>query len=98
MRLMILEHFGGVYLDLDVECVKPLSAYLNIHKNVTAVFDREPELQTHLLHRRTSLLMNSVMMTIPHHPFFIYLIEKLGISLWEGKFMDGDGSFDRHQR
>lgn len=86
MRLMILEHFGGVYIDLDVECVKPLRSYLNKHKNHTSIFDREPELQTQLLHQRSSLLMNSVMMTIPQHPFFKYLIERLALSLWESKF------------
>jgi mannosyltransferase OCH1-like enzyme len=31
LRLVILERYGGIYLDCDVECLKPLDSLLGLH-------------------------------------------------------------------
>ena len=46
IRPFILETFGGVYIDLDVECFQPIDAFLQGHE---LVFQEEDLGQTSLV-------------------------------------------------
>jgi mannosyltransferase OCH1-like enzyme len=66
-RYMLLHHFGGVYADLDVECVRPLDS-LRSHAVV--------------LPSTTPLgLSNDFMMSLPRHRVFASLVDALPRSL-----------------
>lgn len=74
LRYFILHHFGGIYLDMDVECIKPFASNL---KAYACVLDKESELQTQILHRIPYSVMNSVMACQRKHPFFEYVFNHL---------------------
>lgn len=63
IRYFVLDHFGGVYIDLDDGCKRPL----------------EPLLQYPAFVRKTvpTGISNDVMGAVPHHPFFKMVMEEL---------------------
>ena len=62
-RYMLLHHFGGIYADLDIECVRPVDA-LRVHRVVLPA---------------TAPLgfSNDLMMAAPRHDLFASLIHEL---------------------
>ena len=48
-RVFVLHQLGGVYLDADVECVRPLDPYLAAH-NAPCMFTEEPDLHKIVLY------------------------------------------------
>jgi len=81
IRYFILLKFGGVYMDLDTRCQKPLDPVFN---NNSCILSREPEEQTRILWNMPYLAMNSFMACTAGHDFFKYLIPTLtkGDSTW----------------
>ncbi|ODV91543.1 glycosyltransferase family 32 protein [Tortispora caseinolytica NRRL Y-17796] len=63
IRYFILYYYGGVYMDLDIGCRRPL----------------DPLLQFPALVRRTEPtgISNNIMLAEPHHPFFKKVIDSL---------------------
>ncbi|KAF2171035.1 glycosyltransferase family 32 protein [Zasmidium cellare ATCC 36951] len=63
IRYFVLDHFGGVYIDLDDGCNRPLEPLLNYPAFV----------------RKTvpTGVSNDAMGAVPHHPFFQRVIEEL---------------------
>ena len=76
MRLMILEYFGGFYMDLDMECFRPLSDYFPNIKT-SFVIDQERPMQTQILYGKPFSPMNSAMISRSGHPFLKLLIQQL---------------------
>ena len=76
MRYFVLYTFGGVYADLDMECLKPIDPLLF---NRSCVFSEEPYEHVYILNRRVgdANVMNTVMACRPGHPFFKELLAKL---------------------
>ncbi|AEI37933.1 glycosyltransferase family 32 protein [Zymomonas mobilis] len=81
MRYEILFLEGGLYVDADSYCVRPLEDWL---------FDSDICLGWENEHTRPNLIGNNVMATVPQHPFLAKLIETiynrptiLGIPLWQ---------------
>ena len=70
-RYFILKHHGGVYIDLDFECVRPLDAALEGHGMVIGL---EPQAHTELEHIRSHgvdvLLCPSFIACTSDHPFW----------------------------
>lgn len=71
VRYCLLHHFGGVYVDLDVECLQPVDA-LVAGQGFMAVL--EPEHQGRLLGSPV-LVSNAFMSSTPGHPFLAAVIE-----------------------
>ena len=76
MRYFVLYTFGGVYADLDMQCLKPIDPLLF---NRSCVFSEEPYEHVYILNRRVgdANVMNGIMACRPGHPFFKELMAKL---------------------
>ena len=71
IRYLILDKIGGMYVDFDIECLRPLD---NLIQGKTCCFSLEPE--SHCLHfGMQNLLNNGLMACIPKHPFMKKIIE-----------------------
>ncbi|KLU02044.1 hypothetical protein RISK_005870 [Rhodopirellula islandica] len=73
IRYFILHRFGGMYVDLDFICRKPLDPLL---ADQGCVVGMEPP--QHCRHHRVpNLLCNALMASAPGHPFFERVIQRL---------------------
>ena len=71
IRYLILDKIGGMYVDFDVECLRPHDALIS---GKTCCFSMEPE--KHRLHyNKTVLFNNALMASVPEHPFMKKIIE-----------------------
>jgi len=70
-RILILEHCGGVYADLDTECLRPLGPLL---ENMSMVVGLEPRSHARQLGERR-VLSNAVIASSPGHPFVKYIVK-----------------------
>lgn len=64
-RVLILDCYGGVYADLDTECLRPLGPLL---QNAAMVAGLEPRRHARWLGRRR-MVSNAVFAATPRHPF-----------------------------
>ena len=75
MRYFILHAFGGVYVDLDVESLRPLDPLL---ANRSCVLSEEPHEHVYLLNNLGKPnVMNTIMACRPGHPLFKELLRHL---------------------
>lgn len=73
IRYLILYKFGGVYADLDYECLEPLDW---LFENKNCCFGLEP--QEHcLLFDKPYIIGNALMAVAPQHPFLQFIIEEI---------------------
>jgi hypothetical protein len=72
-RYCLLHRFGGIYVDMDVECLRPFDALLSPH---AAVLAREPPLSGQTEHGRP-LISNAFMAARPGHAFFEAVLRHL---------------------
>ncbi|PAA47426.1 hypothetical protein BOX15_Mlig018146g2 [Macrostomum lignano] len=74
IRYIVLHHFGGIYLDMDVQCVRPFFPAL---ENLNSFLDQERIEQTNILWGWPFGVMNSGMGSAPGHPFFREVIDEM---------------------
>jgi mannosyltransferase OCH1-like enzyme/UDP:flavonoid glycosyltransferase YjiC (YdhE family) len=78
VRYFILHHFGGIYADLDAECVRPLDPLL---ADKEIVFGLEPEQHLRKHQERgyplDRLVTNAFMASVPGHPFWEHVFRFL---------------------
>ena len=73
IRYMILYTYGGLYVDLDYECIEPIEKILN---NKICCFGMEPP--EHSANFQVDhLIGNAFMAAKPYQPFFKHIIEEL---------------------
>ncbi|ELT89270.1 hypothetical protein CAPTEDRAFT_212814 [Capitella teleta] len=77
-RLFILYKYGGIFADLDVECLRPLGEMLSQY---TCVLSQEPEEHQSLFYNdeHKNYALTGFMACRPGHPFFRYLIQQLNL-------------------
>jgi len=74
-RYFVLYEYGGLYVDLDMECLRPIDASLN---QSDCVVSQEPlEHATFLAPVGTPLVSNALMACRPGHPFMAHVIASL---------------------
>lgn len=74
-RYFALHHYGGIYLDVDVECLQP---FYNFTLEHSCFVSQEPVEHPHFLNRMDEpLVSNALMGCRPGHPFFKYVIRHL---------------------
>uniref|UniRef100_A0A1I8FX63 Glycosyltransferase family 32 protein n=1 Tax=Macrostomum lignano TaxID=282301 RepID=A0A1I8FX63_9PLAT len=74
IRYIVLHHFGGIYLDMDVQCVRPFFPAL---ENFNSFLDQERIEQTNIFWGWPFSVMNSAMGSAPGHPFFREVINEM---------------------
>ena len=82
----MLYEYGGVYADLDMQCVRPLDALLTAH---ACIVSQEPVEHAYLLSDTGApLVSNALMACVPRHPFFRAVLSGLpraaGLWRWAG--------------
>ncbi len=78
VRYFILYHYGGVYADLDYECLRPVEPLLE-GKNLVLGLEPEKHLEFDHAAKRgiTELLCNAFMASIPGHAFWEHVFKQL---------------------
>ena len=78
MRYFILYHHGGVYADLDMECLRPWEPLLRRHdEDFQAVLGSEPHQHAQKQGSRNLLICNAMMFSAAKHPFWEEVFNKL---------------------
>jgi mannosyltransferase OCH1-like enzyme len=94
VRYFIVRHFGGVYVDMDFEALKPLDSFLDGKR---LIFGLEP--QTHarrppVLQRGLSrIVCNAFIASEPGHPFWDFFLPRLAAAKDEEDVLDATGPF-----
>ena len=79
VRYFILHRFGGVYADLDLECLQPIDSLLE-GKRVVIGCEPPGHLLQHGVEERGDfgkILCNAFMASVPEHPFWEYVMRAL---------------------
>jgi mannosyltransferase OCH1-like enzyme len=75
-RYLVVYHHGGLYADVDMECLKPLHTFFELDG---AIFCVEGYLtrtrQTELAYRHPFQIANCVFIAEPRHPFLLRLVQ-----------------------
>jgi hypothetical protein len=77
VRYLWMHHFGGVYADLDFECLRPLDPLLAERQLVLGMEPDEhvqPWVTARGLHR---IVCNAFIASAPGHPFWDYVVRRL---------------------
>jgi hypothetical protein len=93
-RYLLLHHFGGIYADLDTECVAPFDALLDEDR---VVLCHEPPLHgdMHRISRRglSRLLFNGLIASPARHPFWDDVIDTMVQCRFAPGVLDATGPF-----
>lgn len=73
-RCLLLDYFGGLYADMDFECLQPLDPLL---AEKTALFTQEPVQHAHIVYHQQSIVSNALMYTQPQHPIWAQVIKEM---------------------
>lgn len=74
-RYLYLLRFGGVYVDLDIEPLRPLDGFLAAQGD--CVLGAEPEAHARKRKQAARLACNAVLASVPGHPFWRRLLEEI---------------------
>lgn len=80
VRYFILYHLGGVFIDLDFECLENIEPLLN---NQECVFGTEPP-EHCKQHRKKMIVCNALMACVPGNNFFKIICENLQKNSFSG--------------
>lgn len=93
-RYFMLHRYGGLYVDLDFECLRPLDDLLAAHEVVLGV---EPAAHGALHKARTRglerIVCNALCASTPAHPFWEHVFRRLVAAHWEPDPLDATGPF-----
>jgi mannosyltransferase OCH1-like enzyme len=73
IRYLILYKIGGLYVDLDYECLEPIDSLLN---NTICCMGMEPRVNA-IVHDKAFIVGNALMASIPNHPYFKAMIDEM---------------------
>ena len=75
IRYVILYHYGGVYADIDMECLKPLDTLMDYYR---CIVSQEPDIHRVFLHRSSRPYLTDAFMACHRgHPFFKQILDNL---------------------
>ena len=75
MRYFVIYHIGGVYIDLDMQSLKPMHNWTFAYHCFAS---EETYVHAYIeYHRDRSELMNTILACKPNHPFYNYTISRL---------------------
>jgi mannosyltransferase OCH1-like enzyme len=73
IRYLILYQMGGLYVDFDYECIRPLDALL---LDTTCCMGMEPSVNANL-YNKSRIIGNALMASIPGHNYFKAIIREM---------------------
>lgn len=84
-RLLVVYHYGGIYMDLDFYCHRPFTCLVNSlaashhfdadpDADILAV-SKEPFIHAHLLWYKERVVIQDFFMATPRHPFIRWLLD-----------------------
>lgn len=78
VRYFWMYHYGGLYVDLDFQCLKSIEPLLE-RKNIVIGLEPHDHLEKEFLQKYefTQILCNAFMASVPKHPFWIEMIQQL---------------------
>jgi hypothetical protein len=76
-RYMLLHHFGGIYADIDCECVAPFDPIMNENRIVLCKEPASHALVQSEFRGLPHLLFNGTMVSPPRHPFWMHLLSMM---------------------
>lgn len=74
IRYLLLQKFGGLYVDLDFECLEP--EFITLLEDADFIAGKEPDAHA----KRYGLeyiVCNALMASVPNHPFLEYVIKRM---------------------
>lgn len=74
LRYVVLYEFGGVYADLDYECLRPLD---RVTMKYACIFPTEPFEHSVFRNEIPYFINNAIMLCRPKHPFIKQILENL---------------------
>ena len=94
VRYFILMHYGGVFIDLDFECLRSLNELLLAREVVIGLEPPEHvDLAQPQIRGLTRILCPSLMASQPGHPFFQFLCQRLAKTCHYPGVLDATGPF-----
>ena len=75
-RLAILYEYGGIYIDLDILCIKSFDNLINLNSN-KLIMSFEPSEQTIKIFNKSNSLCNAFIATPPKHPLIKIAIDNV---------------------
>ena len=78
VRYFIMSYYGGVYIDLDFQCLKPLDKLLE-DKQIVVGLEPPAHLDLHFPEERTlaRIVCNAFIASVPGHPFWEHVFKQL---------------------
>lgn len=73
IRYLVLYEYGGIYADLDYECIEPLDGLL---ENLSCCLASDPEEHARVF-KKSHIVTNAFMAVEAKHPFFKLILEHL---------------------
>ena len=74
-RYFLLHHYGGLYVDIDFECLKPFDALVTMESN--CILGLEPALHAERLYNKKPLVCNAIMASPAKHRFWKHVFGTL---------------------
>ena len=75
VRYFFLYYYGGIYADMDFECLKPFNALLAANKDATVILGRMSSDNSGWI--QTQAIPNALMLSRPRDPFWLYVFQQL---------------------
>ncbi len=75
LRCLYLWKFGGLYVDLDIQCLRRVDELLN--QSGKCAISCEPNIHAKKLHGISRLLSNAAMASIPNHPIWLEMVSEI---------------------
>ena len=74
---MLMETYGGVYVDMDMEPLRPLEDLLELLRWPECVLGQEPLEHAVLLEGKRHFICNAVLVSKPKHQLWAVLLDKV---------------------
>ncbi len=74
IRYLLLQTYGGLYVDLDFECIDP--EFITLLENADFVAGKEPYVHARR-YGMEYIICNALMASIPSHPFLEHTIQRM---------------------
>lgn len=76
VRYFFLYYYGGIYADMDFECLKPMDSLIAANPSASVILGKMSSNTKRVFHT-TNSIPNALMISAPRDPFWIFVIQQL---------------------